>query len=505
MDLSTGVLEVDINRMIGEKVLACGRALQSPHTGFIHYCYQAPEEERSQTIPLIENFLFCLALFKTKTAETITEAKVLLDRLLHFQGKDQEQRIGNFPVYLHDYPVCKDRYLGLHLLQPVYWILKDFSTVLGSDLRQRLEKCAKELLIFAAEAYQERPGNYLLSIKLGALLIGYGVHFQNAEWREQGLAIWPLPPQEDMQNAMDATQWSTPAQFGEILCSLQIAWPSLEKSMWNAFWQYLAIVWQRKASTFIGPSLKEFQDGLEPQVTLTDICMGALSGSFSKRALFGSRSCHLQAALLHHFQEPLPAVHLPCSLHGLCDGQPFFVYQCHSYGYSIIEKRHGVNPLYDKGFSPFKLVWGSLERAHSLVFQGGNCRSMSVQRQADQLEFDINLGDPIGTDDLEKNREVPFYLDHNDDVSFLVDGLASDTFHLGQSVQVKTKDFSITLKFFIKEGEGTFLGHIMPGNRLSQIALKGNARYTANDWQIFLRTIRRSPVCRIGVLLSSPC
>ncbi len=94
----------DLVKVLGEWALAAGRSLQSQQTGFVHY-YQVPSSSY-QTIPLLENTYFILALFRSCLVEHIQEAKTLLKRLLEFQNLKENQSRGNFPVYLHEYPEC---------------------------------------------------------------------------------------------------------------------------------------------------------------------------------------------------------------------------------------------------------------------------------------------------------------------------------------------------------------------------------------------------------------
>jgi len=65
--------------------------------------------------------------------------------------------------------------------------------------------------------------------------------------------------------------------------------------------------------------------------------------------------------------------------------------------------------------------------------------------------------------------------------------------HIGE------KRFEFTFK--VIEGEGDFLGHICFGNRPSQLLNKGVNRFEAFDLQLFLRTITRTPQCKIQVVI----
>lgn len=115
-----------------ELALKAGRKRQSEITRFVHYCSEQPEKS-SETIPTYENFCFALALLRSRLAENVLEAKALLEKLLMFQVN------GEFPVYLHEYPLC--RYAGLKskLSPVVFFILRDFQSVLGDNLREQLQ------------------------------------------------------------------------------------------------------------------------------------------------------------------------------------------------------------------------------------------------------------------------------------------------------------------------------------------------------------------------------
>src|ERR1700737_1946760 len=109
-------------RQLTELAVNAGRSFQSSQTGFVHHYYHAENDQDAHAIPLLENFLFALALLRTKTAENMTEAKTMIDRLLWFQSPCEESK-GNFPIYLHDYPLCRDWWLGIHLLPVFFRIL----------------------------------------------------------------------------------------------------------------------------------------------------------------------------------------------------------------------------------------------------------------------------------------------------------------------------------------------------------------------------------------------
>ncbi len=113
--------------------LKAGRKRQSDITRFVHHCHEHPEKS-SETIPTYENFCFALALLRSRIAENVLEAKALLEKLLAFQVDHQ------FPVYLHEYPICRYAGLGSKLYPVIFYILRDFHTILGDKLRLQLQE-----------------------------------------------------------------------------------------------------------------------------------------------------------------------------------------------------------------------------------------------------------------------------------------------------------------------------------------------------------------------------
>ncbi len=114
-----------------ELALKAGRLRQSPVTHFIHANPENPERAWD-SIPLYENFCFILALFRAKTAESILEGKALLERLFAFKTDE------GFPLYLHEYPLCRSHRLASKLSIAARFLLRDFNPILGESLKEKL-------------------------------------------------------------------------------------------------------------------------------------------------------------------------------------------------------------------------------------------------------------------------------------------------------------------------------------------------------------------------------
>lgn len=138
--------------------IKAGRLRQSAQTGFVHHCYEQCERGW-ETIPVYENFCFALALFRTKTVENVLEAKALLERLFAFQTSQ------GFPIYLHEFPQCKSRKIQQKLSVVAQFLLRDFSSILGTELKHRLES-----LVYPLEKIDPRTpeewADYLIQSQL---------------------------------------------------------------------------------------------------------------------------------------------------------------------------------------------------------------------------------------------------------------------------------------------------------------------------------------------------
>lgn len=116
--------------------LTAARKRQNLRTGFLHFDPEAVDD--SALIPLYENFCFVLALFRERVSDSVLEGKDLLLKLLHFQTEE-----GNFPIYIHEYPVCKDFHLSLKIAPVLHHILREFRSVIGKEAVEKIEKALK--------------------------------------------------------------------------------------------------------------------------------------------------------------------------------------------------------------------------------------------------------------------------------------------------------------------------------------------------------------------------
>lgn len=473
---------------LNEMAIACGRKKQSAQTGYVHFFYNSQEDEIQQTIPLVENFLFALALFRSKTAENILEAKGIIDRLLEFQCLDQESGKGNFPIYLHEYPQCKDRFLGAHLLPPFFWILKNFQQVLGSELKIKLEKAAKALLLQSLKTHEEKPAPYFIGLKIAAAARALGMLWEDKYLQDKGDLLL-----EEARNG-DLTSLYIPSQMGEICAALQMAFTNISSS-WIPFWEHLNNTWHQQCCSYIGPAIQEFQRGEESEPTLYDLFLGSFSGNFSQRS-FSDQFLLLHGALIQKTEDRLPPPTYPIEKQVSIGSHKWMISKYENYAYCYIDNTERQEINREKGFSPLKIIWGDQKKTHTFVCQGANISDLKINKQPEGIDLFFTLGE-IPTEDKEKSREVAFYFDAHHGTQIYVSKHASTTFKLDEEIEIAVEKLKFSIVFELLEGNGQFLGHIMRGNRPAQTGLKGSNRYKAYDWQVFLRTVRRSQECKI--------
>ena len=147
-----------------------------------------------------------------------------------------------------------------------------------------------------------------------------------------------------------------------------------------------------------------------------------------------------------------------------------------------------------KGVHDFLFLWGGKGALHSFVGQRGG--TLSVERGA--------LGNQYVATFVvdEEDAEVDFYLDKNQGCVIHVDDVPAISFTLGETVSFKSDSMKISILFDSIKGDGVFRGHVMPGNRPSQLEIKGQRRFNAYDWRVFLRRLRGKGSCTVKATIT---
>lgn len=237
---------------------------------------------------------------------------------------------------------------------------------------------------------------------------------------------------------------STPEEWFETLLSDQLLVEGPLKT---------AIPFHKELQVFIGPHTS--QEKGEPRPAVVEwLC--AESSGYSER-LLREHPHQMYAALLfpieNHFEDLSPLIFLP-QLQGS------------------------------------SLLWGG-SKLHSLSIPSGRVSGQTIF-------FDLDHEASIERDDL---FEALVFCDLSSETDIFVDGKQGTVFHLGQTIRIQTPKLQIELIFRLVEGAGDFCGQISRANRPSQRANQKALLYEVFDWQIGLRTLRRSFPCKIALEL----
>ena len=417
-----GILaQEDEKRRNIDLALQSARSRLSPQTGFVHLFLEDPCALDQDTIPIVENFYYVLALFRSKTIENIQEGKNLLQKLLAFVVG------GNFPIYLHEYPVCKDSELSSHLLAPLFYLLKDFSSVLGEDLVCDLTKLRSDIT------------SYLQSkspISMGAksrLLASLG------EWKG------------------DSVEPEGPLAWAEWCICAQMMGVSLEKA---------AKQWDVQRGVFIGEAPIRYQEGMEPAITLLDLFMGQYYRQWSARVLH-PHIVHIRAAIIQQMDvEVVKTAQTPYTL--------------------LVEKEKR---------QCLTLYFGDLTATHSVVVEAKKGSWEKISSQGSEITL-VYLPEEILPSE-EESMECAIYVDASPSLSVQVLGVKATTFRAKEELTISSSFCKIGVTF---EGEqGEWLGHILKANRSYQKKTEG---YSAYDWKLGWRTLRRSPNAKVYIHLT---
>jgi hypothetical protein len=477
--------------------VSCGRAFQSPETGFFHYSYQSSDQVPHQAVPFVENILFVLALLRLRTKEAVLEASGLLERLLAYQEVGEGEAKGNFPLYLHDFPACRDRYLPFQLLLPFFRILEGYGPVLGNGLKHKLNRAIQLLLPCCWRIQETEKTPYIFSMKLACASIRFARHYGESLGVEKGEKLL-----RELKERGITLSWFTPDQLGDLLLSLQLL--GEEETLlhtWKPLWEHAVSCWYQPLLCYVGPAFHVRQVKEEQQATVYDLFMGHVAGAYSHR-VFEIHPYQLQAALIYPSKLVLPEKALPYSFEGVFEEKKWKVYQGVSFAYSWIEQESALRDYQKPVMHPFYFVWGSPMRMHSLSLQGDQFSKLKVSDlDTARLELQVEMPYVSNHQDDEKELSLAFYVDRTDQLKKLVAGKPATIFEWGETVELIDQALALKLKFSSGGEGGTMIGSIHPGNRPAQIALKGAGRFEAYDQMVSMRTVSQKAPIGMTVLL----
>ena len=283
----------DIMRQLNDLALTYGKGLVSRQTGFLHLCHEKLEEEKDLSIPVVENLLYAYALFRSKTVEQVNEGKLLLEKLLGFQNRAiGTNDFGNFPVYLHEYPTCRDRFVAIHAAFILLALLKEFSSILSAAFIEILAQAAKQALQYAWNFYQEKLPPSTIALKLAAASIALEEIMGDSAFLQRGARALEQIFGADLNSDL----LYCPANLGITLCAMALIEKKPSQEC-QRFLEFALHVWHPHLCCYIGPAYREWQAGLEPQMTLYDLFMSCYTAKLSSR-MMKKTPAHLEAVLI---------------------------------------------------------------------------------------------------------------------------------------------------------------------------------------------------------------
>jgi hypothetical protein len=351
--------------------------------------------------------LYAYALIRSKLTLNIQEGKALLEKLFCFEKE------GNFPIYLHEYPTCKDGQFSSQLLPVLFYLLRDFPQGLGEALTKKTRALSERIVAHL----EKEPLSTLSQNRLDAFL----GRFKRDDWTPNSSAEW-----------------------GEFCVCSQMSSLGIERALLN---------WDSKQHVYIGKSKERAQEKGEPALTLFDLFMGEAFGSFSARAL-SNHPVHLRAPLI-----------LPC-MRVEKEGRPFS---------AIIEKDNRQS---------FTLYYGDKEKTHSFVIEAKK-GSFAIDDLGKGVYEIVYTYDEEIPKELELT-ELSIFVD--DEQSIYVGKEKATAFSSGDPLEIHSSHLKIGVTIDVDPGQGQWMGHILKGNRVFQ---KSKEKYTAYDWKIGWRTLRR--------------
>ena len=405
-----------------EVALQSARKMQNKESGFVHV---------ENGVPFFENCLFCLALFRTKTHESMQEAKILLDRLLYFQQKDPHlPSQGNYPVYLHDYPYCRDHYLAAKAAHALTLIQREFSQILGDSLRERLQTSLGLATCFAQELSKKEALPLWMQVKIAAL---------TGDWQ---FVDPSLMREQDYQ--ADAV--------GHMLASFYMTADSLED---NWLWRYVVDTYHVPSRSYGGPAFRHLQKEFHQKISLYDYMLGMLSDSMPSHCLVPQEAA-LQAALTVSCSDTLHD-HINRKVDGVCGSLSWHVQHEEAFVLSWIDEHPAVST--QPGFYPCLLQIDG--KAMTLNIQKGKvfCKATSSG-----ICCDIAFDPECFQTETERKKVLSFAMP-SDGLQFFVEGVAASTFALGETITIRSSTRVMTVQFEALDGDVRFFGNIGPTNR----------------------------------------
>lgn len=432
-----------VQRQAIERALQAGRKRQSPHTRWIH----SMEYHR---VPLFDNALFILALFRTKNSDNIQEALFGLDRLLCFQNSD-----GSFPEYLHEFQQKKQRLL--YCVFPLFWVYKEFGHIIKDGLRERLKQaliraCMHDVVIELLYA----------KVQTASLLIAVGSLLKDIEIEERGRKLLP-----SLDFYRDFASFAHPEQLAILISSYELTHDTVDSSYWEPLIHWFESAWSTNWQCFVGPTLYREQERCEHVITPVDLYLALFSDTLPKES-----AADLFLSLIWK-KYALRSRSLPVYREGKSDSFSWSFLHTKDWAASAI-----ITNYRSVGFYPFRCILG----AHSLYASFGNGILHTAFLKEEHITLCVRYDCEIVTDKKEESEICSFLWAYTEGQR-----MGATVFTAGQEVALQIHTHTVHMKMQVIEGEACVAGHFRFGNRHGQIM---DCQSAAFDRECVVRFIR---------------
>lgn len=437
------IVHEEVLRKLLHQGCQAGRLYQSEQSNFVHYHPKVLEGAYPQAIPLYENALFILLLFRSKTLENSKEAKFLLDRVLFYQDKNPEsESYGNFPVYMHDFPYARDFITAFLLFMPLSYIQRDFCFALGDVLKTRLQEA-----ITLLESYCRRA------------------------LKNNKVPVWAAALFEDVA-VPEELSW---AEAGKLF---MVATFRENKHVKDAIRRCIEALWHEGAQAVLTCPYYLSFDGFSPTIEFLDFVAVLDSDSIPER-LKHSHIKHLDIALLFPEEQKMQYA------------DTAFVA-----GYHIEKKATwGVSYTSQDSLMPMYMVTPNHTLLAVTPFQG----TCAATNSTFTISFVVEPS--FSCDFMDEANVFEFFVNFSPDLTLTVQNKAATVFHADEKATLNMKTHTIECSYHV-EGEGTIIGHYIRKNRPQQKMTKGEYRTFSFDAALALRAVDIAATTRVTITLS---
>lgn len=415
-------------------------------TKLLHLHPDQNKNEKIEAISIALNLTYCLFLFRLKERSSIEKGLSELKHLLFFQSPLKEFQ-GNFPTYLHQYPFCDRQFEVLDCLFPLFWILKDFHSIMDLSLQKQIEESVFLALNSLQDRFLQQNYSFRLTLQLASLFHAYGQWYQNESWVKAALSTF-----ESLSQKNEVDLWSSPRELSKLIlaCSL------MEKQQLKRFsflLDYFKVYWHEGLLAYQGPSCPEFFVSEDPEFTLYHLLMEyKVTQEISKKASF-TQSLYAELFLESTFMDELKAPSTSQSqlTKTICQKEDYAL----SWINQPKEKWVKTGGVY-----PFKLLFlDSNKCLHTFVLQMGSY--VHIQKLSEnEFIFEFEAKE-------EEELEIEFFWDLAAKASIHIGEQCASMFEANQVCSIQFDTLTVSLQ--IKEGFENMWGHLVHKNRRSQL------------------------------------